>query len=481
MAEELKAVVDAANLNKIVKDTIANVAPYEVVAAPVIVTHYPNELDKMGNLTCENVAIDPADRMFAESELFLSFFLLNRTSIAPRIYQRWAMLSAIGAMVGRNCYMEEEGRRTYPNMYVALVGDSGAGKSTALDMVKPIMRKAGYVSIADAATTKDKFLLDMHSSFSYSDEKPKTIAAQLDAVMFDEGKVDDSCEGWICCSEWNEYFRTQGNQGNFDFINTILAMYDNPDSMATRSKVGGSVYIRSPTLSIIGGSTINNLLQFAPILSAEPFYSRTCLIYAAGTNQTYQPSATSKPLEDRVVSNLRRIRDMKGEISFEEGGARELFDSIISTQSECRVPDSRLNPYYSRRGLHLRKVCMILAIAENSKKISIHNVMHANSIMTFAESFMQRALAEYGGLRQGIAESVVMNELNSTPFAVSATEIIQRCSHVVENVQKLGEIIGKLTMMGRVGLSPEAKYYSLQKDFRIKSDFASITELYEYH
>ena len=154
-------------------------------------------------------------------------------------------------MIGRNCYTEEEGKSIYPNMYVALVGESGSGKSTAIDMVKPLMRHAGYGSIADAATTKDKFLMDMHTSFSYTEEKKQDLASQLDAI-FEDDSPDLISEGWVCCSEWNEYFRTQGTQGNFDFINTILPMYDCPDTMSTRSKMGGNIYIRNPTLNIRG-------------------------------------------------------------------------------------------------------------------------------------------------------------------------------------------------------------------------------------
>lgn len=477
--EDVKKTVEVANFNKTVKEQIAQGEDVLYTKAPVIIINYPNELDVRGGLTCANVTIKDEERTFVEPSVFTNFFLLNRNSIAPRLYQRWALISGIAAMVGRNCYTEEEGRRVYPNMYVALVGESGAGKSTAIDMVKPLMKRAGYAPVADAATTKDKFLMDMHSSFSYSEEKTKTLNDQLDEALFES--EDHYCEGWICCSEWNEYFRTQGTTGNFDFINTILAMYDCPESMATRSKVGGSVYIRSPTLNIIGGSTINNLLQFAPILSAEPFYSRTMLVYSPPTNRTYAPTNTDKSLEDKVVASMQKIRDMKGQIKFTDDGSRELFDSIIAESANYRVPDTRLNPYYSRRNLHLRKTCMVLAIAHGRMKITANDVMHANSILTFTESFMQRALSEYGGLRQGVAESVIMQELNSIPHAITATELIQRTSHVVESMQKLGDLIGKLSNMGRIRLNDESKYFSTQKTFRIDSPLAMIKELYEYY
>lgn len=476
---DMKKVVEAAAFNKQVKEQIEQGEDIVYTQAPLIVINYPNDLDIRGGLTCEGHSIPDTERTFIEPSLFVNFFLLNRNSIAPRIYQRWALISGLAAMIGRNCYTEEEGRRVYPNMYIALVGESGAGKSTAIDMVKPLMKRAGYAPIADAATTKDKFLMDMHSSFSYSEEKAKTLDQQLDEALFES--EDSYCEGWICCSEWNEYFRTQGTTGNFDFINTILPMYDCPESMATRSKVGGSIYIRSPTLNIIGGSTINNLLQFAPILSAEPFYSRTTLVYSPPTNRTYSPSNPEPALEAKVVAQLQKIRDMKGKVTFEDDGARELFDTMIAESSKYRVPDTRLNPYYSRRNLHLRKLSMIIAIAAGRMKINVHDVMHANSILTFTESFMQRALSEYGGLRQGIAESVIMQELNSIPHAITATELIQRTSHVVESMQKLGDLIGKLSNMGRIGLSPDSKYFSKQKTFRIESPLAMIKELYEYY
>ena len=155
--------------------------------------------------------------------------------------------------------------------------------------------------------------------------------------------------------------------------------------------MGGNIYIRNPTLNIIGGSTISNLLQFAPILAAEPFYSRTILVYSPPTFQTYIPTELSQSLVDKVVANLRSIREMHGVVKFEED-ARILFDTIISEAQSFRIADARLNPYYARRNLHLRKLCIILAVCKGSKEIQVHDVMHANSILVYTESFMQRAL-----------------------------------------------------------------------------------------
>lgn len=481
MTDNMKDILDTAKVNSAFRDATEGVDyTLELDSPSVLRIHYPNALDIKGTLSCENVDVPAEERGFLEPNIFVKFFLSNRTSIAPRIYQRWALLSGISSMLGRNIWMEEEGKKTFPNLYVALVGESGSGKSLAIDMVKPLMSRAGYACIADAATTKDKFLMDMKDSFSYTEDKQKNLEQQLDEDFLDSTRGSEYCEGWICCHEWNEYFRTSGNQGNFDFINAILAMYDNPESMATRSKAGGNIYVPFPTLSILGGTTINSLLQFAPLLSAEPFYSRTLLIYSAPTNQIYQPAKTSKELDSAVVEDLRRIRELQGEMRFHPD-ARDLFNAVVESQTENRVADSRLNPFYSRRNLHLQKLCMVIAASHFSLEISANDVIHANSILLFAESFMQRALGEYGGMRQGIPETVIMQALNSSPTPMTTQQLIAATHHVIDNVSRLGELCGKLALMKRISLLSDSRWTSLQKSFRMTHILARVLELYEYH
>ena len=481
MVDNMKDILDTAKVTAAFKEATAGAdLTLDESSQSVLRIHYPNDLDIRGGLTCENVAIPNEERGFIEPDIFVKYFMSNRTSITPRIYQRWALISGISAVLGRNIWMEDEGIKTYPKMYVALVGESGSGKSSAINMVKPLMSRAGYACIADAATTKDKFLMDMKDSFSYTEDKQKGLEQQLDEDFLDSTRGTEYCEGWICCHEWNEYFRTSGNQGNFDFINAILAMFDNPESMATRSKAGGNIYVPCPTLSILGGTTINSLLQFAPLLSAEPFYSRTLLIYSAPTNKIYQPAKSIKELDSAVVESLRRIRELNGEMKFHPD-ARDLFNAVVESQTENRIVDSRLNPFYSRRSLHLQKLCMIIAASKFCMEISANDILHANSILLFAESFMQRALGEYGGLRQGIPETVIMQTLNSSPVPLTTQQLIGATHHVIDNVTRLGEYCGKLALMKRICLIDDAKWVSLQKNFRLTHILARTLELYEYH
>ena len=80
---------------------------------------------------------------------------------APLIFHRWTLLSALGAMLGRQYYFPFGHFKIHPNMYLMLIGNPGSRKTTAIGLARKLLARTGYDTFAAQRTSKEKFLLDL--------------------------------------------------------------------------------------------------------------------------------------------------------------------------------------------------------------------------------------------------------------------------------------------------------------------------------
>ena len=80
----------------------------------------------------------------------------------PIFFSRWAALAGIGAYLGRGLSFSHGHFNLQPNLYCMLIGQPATRKSTAVKLIKNLLIKAGYNTVAADKTTKEKFLLDFN-------------------------------------------------------------------------------------------------------------------------------------------------------------------------------------------------------------------------------------------------------------------------------------------------------------------------------
>ena len=115
--------------------------------------------------TKETMADPPADDFFSA---YLSY---SSDTEVPINFHRWAIISALGAFLGRQYYFQHGAFSIHPNMYTMLIGSPGTRKSTAIKLVKKLLNDAGYETIAADKTSKEKF-----NCLSYSIDNCLAIA-----------------------------------------------------------------------------------------------------------------------------------------------------------------------------------------------------------------------------------------------------------------------------------------------------------------
>lgn len=391
-------------------------------------------------------------------EDYLDYFGITEV---PTIFDRWACISGLGAVLERNCYVSHGHNKIYPNQYIMLVGDSGARKDTAINRIKKMIKKIGYKTIAADKTSKEKLLLDMEEGLDKIGSEDhllnvhvrpggkKTNNPTLHALFPEMELTTDPTQCFIIAGELNAFL----GHGNVEFIDLLTQLWDYDDIYESRIKTGKSVRVPYPTINLLGGNTTVGISQSFPTESiGTGLFSRLLMVYSppSGRRITF-PIGHDDIGYASLCSKLNKIKlEIRGEISLDKSAINTL-DEIY--QGYEYLEDVRFKSYSTRRFTHLLKLCQICAAASYKTIISQDTVVYANTIMHYTESLMPKALGEFGKARNSDVSAKVLEiiEKADKPLEIF-TEIWPHVQRDLDNRKQLLEIIAGLQVAGKLGM-----------------------------
>jgi hypothetical protein len=407
----------------------------------------------------------PAVPQTTES-LFELYFKYAEHTEPPTIYHRWSLITSISAYLGRSFWLPFGSTRIFPTMYVMLIGNPGTRKSTAIKMARRVISSAGYDTFAAERTTKEKFLLDLEGAPDESDAYTKSgrkqsIAASdvlrdLKLTASEETHDGIPREIFITADEFNEF----AGAGNLDFLSTLGSLWDWDDESITykqRFKNSKSISIFQPTITLLGGNTHSSFkLAFPEQAIGQGFLSRLILVHSepSGKKITF-PAKPPEELVQRIGERLSAIKlHVTGECQLTDS-ARVALDFIYKSWTD--LDDYRLKSYSTRRFTHLLKLCLVCAAMRCSITVDTNDVTLANTILTYTENAMPKALGEFGKSRDSDAAHNVMTALyeaasGSQPKALSIDELWKVVSRDLERREKLLDVLSSLTHAGKIQL-----------------------------
>jgi hypothetical protein len=409
----------------------------------------------------------------SESEdLFSVYLKYTAQGEPPATFNRWSLIVAIGAYLGRQYYFEHGHSIIHPNIYAMLIGVSGTRKSTAIKLMKKLIQAAGYNTIAADRTTKEKFLLDLAGEGDVPGANGHDI---LEDNLFGEGTLEEDKEIFIMADEFNDFF---GN-GNIEFISLLGSLWDFDGKYKNRIKTGKSVVIHNPTISILGGNTPTQFnAAFPPEVLGQGFFSRTLLIYGEpnGKRITFPPKPEQSATE-RITDYFRSIKIIVSQSSSLSNDAKKLLDLIY--RSNKSIDDVRFDSYSNRRLNHLIKLCLITSASRLSVKISERDVIYANTILTHAEQFMPKALGQFGKAKNSDVTHKVLEVISNSDKPVKMADLWSHVSNDLEKLIQLQEILTNLGAAGKIqavkdhGFLPRKKVLEATDD---TVDFSLLTD-----
>lgn len=419
--------------------------------------------------------------------LFELYFQYRDKTEAPRIYHRWSLIAAVGAFLGRQFWLPFGTSRIFPNHYIMLIGSPGARKTTAILNSKAIISGANYTNFAANKTTKEKFLLDLEGEVL--DGLPDTAKSRSGNIVFrnifagDQTIPDtfgqDPKEIFIVADEFNEFVGT----GNLEFLSLLGSLWDWDDEtnfFKFRLKNSKSVSIFQPTISILSGNTHAGFQEaFPPQAIGQGFLSRILLVYAepSGRKITF-PEQPSAEIRGKMLDVYEAIREkVTGPAKVAEEAQRAL-DIIYRNWRE--LEDQRFKHYSTRRFTHLLKLCLICAAQRVSTRIDLTDVLLANSILTFTEKDMPKALGEFGKSRNSEAANKIMQMLYEAKKPIKMAALWRIVQNDMEKIDDLNNLLKNLQNADKIQAVKGEGFLPKQRPVDTKALYCDFNLLKEF-
>lgn len=366
--------------------------------------------------------------------IFEDYFSYVKDTEPPVIYHRWSLISVLGAMLGRQVWVPFGAGRIFPNQYIMLVGHPGTRKSTAIKTAKRLLAATGYQTFSAEKTSKEKFLLDLQGEV-----QDETVTS-----IFGGSREDlDPREIYITADEFNEFV----GSGNIEFLSLLGALWDwdDPDQpYRQRLKQSKSAEIYQPTINILSGNTHAGFAAAFPVeILGQGFMSRLLLIYSepSGKKITIPTVPDAEALGELTAQLLEIKLKVQGPISFTTE-AYSALDTIYKTWPE--LDDPRFKHYSTRRLTHLLKLCMLVAAADFTTEIRLRHILLANTILTYAELSMPKAMGEMGRKRSSDATTAIMSALYDAVEPQTIIDIWKKVSKDVDSLAQLSQLLSDL-------------------------------------
>jgi len=314
-----------------------------------------------------------------------------------------------------------------------LIGSPGTKKSSAIKIGVKLLKQAGYTTFAAKKTRQEKFLTDLAEQSAKLHLRSIGGAGDAGYDMLDQNlwgdDIDDdsadnyihkpAAECFIAADEFNNFIGIN----NLDFVSILGELWDFEGVYDYKLKTSKSVFIPNPTITILGGNTPTGFSQAFPTESiGQGFFSRLLLIYGepSGVKYTFPPPPDLE-IQTLLVDYLQRIKkEVNGEVTMTPE-AMELLDNIYKTWPG--IDDIRFEHYTNRRLTHLLKLCLVLTAARIATLIEVDDIIAANTLLTFTEQLMPRALGEFGKSKTADVTHKIMEAVNKTKMHIQVRDI----------------------------------------------------------
>ncbi len=390
-----------------------------------------------------------------ERDDFMSIYMrYTAETECPALFHRWSALTCLAAWIGRRIYFPFGHSNIHANMYVMLIGKAGTKKSTAVKIGCKLLKSAGYKKFAADKIRQEKFLIDLAKTDQLGDSEDI-----LDMNLFGDDLAVEPCESFVAADEVNNFIGV----GNLEFMSILGELWDYDDVFEYRLKNSESVDIPYPTISILSGNTFVGFNRlFPPEAIEQGFFSRMLFIYGEPTGVKYTiPKSPDPEIKAALIAKLHEIKDkVVGQVTITPD-AYTILDKIY--KSDDSMDDVRFEAYETRRIQHLLKLCMIVAASRVSTVIDKDVILEANTILTFTEQLMPKALGEFGRAKNSGSTHKVMSIIDDASLPITTQDIWKSVFQDFENLNQLIQILGNLTVAKKIQSVKGGGYLPIRK------------------
>ena len=371
---------------------------------------------------------------------------LTSNLIAPNIYLDFAFYFTIGAALERRVWNGDlNWLYTFGNLYVVLVGNPGVGKSLALAPVKDLLSIPGL-----RRGEKLFHLAPETTSFS---ALVKRLEKEAEEIPILNGERYEHRSFSFVLEELSSLLKKQFQ----DTARFLLVAYDSPADYSYDTITHGRLYIENVSASLIAGATLDFLedVRDTRVLQ-EGLLSRAIFVFAD------EPRArvfTPKPLTPQqlqykldIAEHIKKLKMIYGPVEFSDEAEEYLSEFWKDRDKVETNKNSKLNHYYARKNLHIKRLAIAVHFAESSTRdaVNLAECLRAKELLENAEVDMHKALGfTERNILSGETEAI-LRFIKKHKTASKSQLLVHFFTQIPTGEQGLNEILEALVNMKKL-------------------------------
>lgn len=307
-----------------------------------------------------------------------SFVTYLENTEVPPLYAKWTAFGMISAALRKKVYFKLGRLKTFPNLYLVLVGPPGIGKSLSLSFSKSIMNKIPDIILSAERVTLEQLYIDLEDSVQT-------------AIVNDKEYKHSSLT--ILSKEFEVFLGKKAN--NSALITNLTDLYDcEEDPWRYRTKGKGWNTIPSVFLNIMAATTPVSLAESLPVSAiGSGLTARMLFVYQ---DKKYKKVPIPRDSDQLVslgnclVNTLFEISQISGEFNFSSTSESEYEKWYVHLDTVKRIcTDPLFSGWYERKPLFVIKLALLHHVSKYDTKTiewcsfeeAIHTVEELEALM----------------------------------------------------------------------------------------------------
>jgi hypothetical protein len=378
-------------------------------------------------------------------DLIEAYLEYTKNTESPLSYHLWSGIAVVASAMERKVYMKWGHSEIFPNLYIVLIGPSGARKGEPLMIARDILESVSVNTIAEAITKQALI------------KRIKDSIGQFD----DQGQLVMQCAVTVVAEEL-AIFLGEGDSG---FLADLTNWYDARSKWTYETKHAGTDEILGVCVNILASMAPDWIpLSIPQGAIGGGFTSRLIFVVESRKGRNISnPNLhkIDKALLEDIRADLERVKQLVGEITFDPKALAAYEKWYVREEeraSSGRPPltDPRFAGYVARRATHVKKVSMVVSAARSDSLVIIEEDFdRALRLMETTERTMQDVFGKVGRAAYVGQTQEIMNFIRrNSPTTRSA--VMQAFYRDVDGkVIEIVESTMRATMFVKIGLDTQ--------------------------
>lgn len=349
---------------------------------------------------------------------FLEMFMntASRDAESPKSFFYWSALCAISAVVKRNVWIQRPNFKTYPNIFVLFVADSGLRKGVPIALAKDLVHQVNNTRVISGRSSVPGILQYLGTSYTIQGKD-----GQPDIVM-------DKAHGFIAASEFSSSIVRDP-----DALTTLTDLYDSCYNEFYEDRLrSANGRLIEPSITLLGGTNPAHFDDYISAAATEGgFVARTIIVYEqekACINPAIRPvkdefKYDSKPL----AAMLKAISKVQGQMAWADEEAIEAYEKWYIDYEENRIGKQKdRTGTDNRMGENVLKVATLVSLSRKPDLfLTKEDIEHAITVCYKPLQAVKKVTAGQSNAQTPPYAKIVLKTLLEAPeFSMSRSKIL---------------------------------------------------------